>query len=135
MSGKDSKRPHSEVAPDTPPQEFSLHKMKVMMEELFDAQFRKMGLENVGEDIKTIQKDVLKINKDVEIIKEDSVSLKESVNFIEESSKEAKAMIKGHVKEVEHLREKVNHLEKELTKEKESRLSLETEQRKINPTC
>ena len=56
MSNKEGKRPHSEVSPETPPQEFSMFKMRTMMEELLDIQFKKMHMEEVKEDLKSLKK-------------------------------------------------------------------------------
>lgn len=44
---KEAKRPHSEVEPDTPPNEFSMLKMKIVMEELFEKHFQQMGFDEI----------------------------------------------------------------------------------------
>ena len=126
---KDAKRPHSEVDPDTPPSEFSMLKMKIVMEELFEKHFQQIGMEEMKNDLKCIKKDMPTLRENMDKMNSDLQAMEHSVDFIEKNSKEAKAAATGAIKEVESLKMQVNQLEEELKKEKEKRIALEYEQR------
>ena len=131
----ESKRPHSEVEPDTPPNEFSMLKMKILMEELFEKQFEKLGMDEIKKDIKSIKKDMPKLKEKVEKMDTDIKAMENSIEFVEKSCKEAKTASACTIKEVELLKGQVLILEEQLKKEREMRINLEYEQKKSNLIC
>ena len=83
---KDAKRPHSEVEPDTPPSEFSMLKMRVVMEELFEKHFQKIGLEEMKNDLKSIKKDMPTLKENMDKMNSNLQAREHSIDYIENNS-------------------------------------------------
>lgn len=75
------------------------------------------------------------IKEKMEKMSTDMQAMEQSIEFVEKNSKEAKTAASGAIKEMEQLKSQVNKLEEELKKEKEMRINLEYEQKRVNLLC
>ena len=103
------------------PQAFSIVNMRPIMQELLDNQIEKMGIES-------IKKDLTIIKSQLPNIKEELTNLKEDITAVQVSVKKAD-------KEISTLKAKIQTLESDLKKEKDIRLPLECDQRRLNLVC